>query len=705
MKHTNSCCHNPSRMKEKTLPSGIYFCPMHPDIQQNLPGHCPICGMSLELSKATPESPSSKEYREMKKRLILTTLFTLPLVILSILNIGILIQFLLSIPIVLWGGWPFFQRGFNSVKTRRLNMFTLIALGIGVAWGYSTAVTLFGTHWHNHFVYFEAASVITTLVLLGQVLELKARERTGEAIRALMQLAPKTAHRVTTTEWEEDILIDVIQIGDLLRVKPGEKVPVDGVLIEGSSYLDESMMTGESMPIKKEKGDKVMGATLNQTGSFLMKAEHIGKETLLSRIIQLVSEAERSRAPIQRLVDKVSGLFVPIVLGVALITFFIWWFINPIQGLIAAISVLIIACPCALGLATPMSIMVGMGEGARQGVLIKNAESLECMEKINALVIDKTGTLTEGHPALTQIMTLNHWEELKLLPLIASLEKNSEHPLGKAIVAKAKTKNIALYPVKDFFSIAGQGVQGYVEQQAVFIGNQALLRDHHIDVPSSLQEKANAWRMKGASVLFAAINQQIAALLVIEDPIKSTTPKAIEVLKKNGIEIFMATGDHQKTAESVAVQLGIQHVTAEVTPEKKAHLIQALKLKGYIVAMAGDGINDAPALVQADVGIAMSTGTDVALEGADLTLLGGDLNGIARAYYLSKATLRNIHQNLFFAFIYNLLGVPIAAGALYPLMGVLLNPMIAAAAMSLSSVSVVVNALRLKKRSSLHKIM
>ncbi|OEH46270.1 Silver exporting P-type ATPase [Legionella parisiensis] len=606
-------------------------------------------------------------------------------------------------------GWlAFFVRGWHSLKTRQLNMFTLIAMGIGVAWAYSVVAVLFPGIFPFAFrsqfgtvaVYFEAAAVITTLVLLGQVLELKAREQTGSAIRALLKLAPESAHRIKEDGGEEEVSLDKVHVGDKLRVRPGEKIPVDGEVLEGRSFIDESMVTGEPIPVTKEAGAKVIGATINQTGSFIMKAMHVGSDTMLARIVQMVSEAQRSRAPIQRLADTVSGWFVPAVIWVAVLSFILWALFGPqpafSYGLIAAVSVLIIACPCALGLATPMSIMVGVGKGAQSGVLIKNAESLERMEKVNTLVVDKTGTLTEGHPKLTRIVTDDEFDEEAILTFAASIEHQSEHPLATAIVMAAKEKQLSLGTVEDFEAPTGMGVIGKINGHRIAIGNARLMQEHGSD-NTSLFEKADELRSKGASVMFMAVGGKTVALLVVEDPIKSTTPETIRELQQSGIEMVMLTGDSKKTAEAVAGTLGIKKVVAEIMPEDKSRIVSELKDKGLTVAMAGDGVNDAPALAKADIGIAMGTGTDVAIESAGITLLHGDLRGIAKARRLSEMTMSNIRQNLFFAFIYNVLGVPLAAGVLYPFTGLLLSPIIAAAAMALSSVSVIVNALRLRR--------
>ncbi|KTC80178.1 copper transporting P-type ATPase [Legionella cherrii] len=718
-KHT--CCH-PKQDTHQGKPAAskegeavMYTCPMHPEIRQSHPGNCPICGMTLEPVTATIMEEISPEYRDMRRRFWVSLILTLPVFILEMSGHGRIshlsasqstwMQMVLATPVVLWGGWPFFERASQSLKTR-LNMFTLIAMGIGVAWVYSLVATLFPQLFPAVFrkegvvaVYFEAAAVITTLVLLGQVLELKAREQTGSAIRALLKLAPESAHRLREDGSEEEVSLDAVHEGNLLRVRPGEKIPVDGEVQDGHSHVDESMVTGEPMPVAKDVGSKVIGATINQTGSFVMKALHIGSDTMLARIVQMVSEAQRSRAPIQRLADTVSSWFVPIVILIAVVSFSVWVLYGPqpafSYGLIAAVSVLIIACPCALGLATPMSIMVGVGLGARNGVLIKNAEALEHMEKVNTLVVDKTGTLTEGHPKLTQIITADEFEEDEALAWAAALENNSEHPLAHAIVAATKEKKLTLAPVSEFNAPTGKGVTGIIEGRSIGIGNAKLMQE--LGVHSNLLvAKADKLRAEGATVMFMAVDGKAAAILAVEDPIKATTPDAIRELQEDGIEIFMLTGDSKKTGEAVAVKLGIKHVMAEVMPEDKSRIVGELKAKGRIVAMAGDGVNDAPALAKADIGIAMGTGTDVAIESAGITLLRGDLNGILKARRLSQATMRNIRQNLFFAFIYNALGVPIAAGVLYPMTGMLLSPIIAAAAMSLSSVSVIGNALRLR---------
>jgi Cu+-exporting ATPase len=719
----HSCCHHEHGEKPKAVPvpagaDVIYTCPMHPEIRQAGPGNCPICGMALEPETITGEEGENPELTDFKKRFWIGLILTLPVFALEMGGhlLGLRhyisgtmsnwIQLVLATPVVLWAGKPFFERGWASLKTRNLNMFTLIAMGTGVAWLYSVVATVAPGIFPDTFrqdgtvaVYFEAAAVITVLVLLGQVLELKAREQTGGAIRALLDLAPKTARRVYENGEDEDVSLDQIKVGDLLRVRPGEKVPLDGIVTEGKSAVDESMVTGESMPVKKEPGGKVIGATMNQTGSFVMKAERVGKDTMLSQIVHMVAEAQRSRAPIQRLADIVSGWFVPAVILVAAVAFVAWLIFGPVPafsyGLIAAVSVLIIACPCALGLATPMSIMVGVGKGAQAGVLIKNAEALERMEKVDTLVIDKTGTLTEGKPTVTKIAAADGFNEDELLTLAASLEQGSEHPLAHAIVMAAKDKGLDLTAAEDFDSPTGKGVIGNINGQAVALGNVMLMEEKSIDV-SALSAQADELRSDGATVIFIAVEGKPAGLLAIADPIKETTPEAIKALHAQDIRIVMLTGDNRRTAEAVAKTLGIEEIEAEILPEDKSRIVKKLRAEGKVVAMAGDGTNDAPALAAADVGIAMGTGTDVAMESAGITLLKGDLTGIVRARKLSVATMNNIRQNLFFAFIYNAAGVPVAAGVLYPVFGILLSPIIAAAAMSLSSVSVIANALRLK---------
>jgi len=674
--------------------------------------------MALEPETITGEEGENPELTDMRKRFWIGLALTLPVFALEMGShifdlhryisgtLSNWIQLVLATPVVLWAGKPFFERGWASLKTRNLNMFTLIAMGTGVAWLYSIVATLAPGIFPEAFqqdgavaVYFEASAVITVLVLLGQVLELKAREQTGGAIRALLDLAPKTARRVNESGEDEDVPLDQIKVGDLIRVRPGEKVPLDGIVAEGQSAVDESMITGESMPVKKELQSKVIGGTMNQTGSFVMKAELVGKDTMLSQIVHMVAEAQRSRAPIQRLADIVASWFVPVVILVAVLAFIIWGIYGPSPAfsyaLIAAVSVLIIACPCALGLATPMSIMVGVGKGAQAGVLIKNAEALERLEKVDTLVIDKTGTLTEGKPTVTKIVATNSFEEDDLLLLAASLEQGSEHPLAHAIVVAAKKKGLNLVAADEFDSPTGKGVIGKINGQAVVLGNVMLMEEKSINV-SSLSTQADELRSDGATVIYIAVDGQAAGILSIADPIKETTLDAIQQIQNLGIHIVMLTGDNRRTAEAVAKTLGIEAVEAEILPGDKGKIVKKLRDEGRIVAMAGDGTNDAPALAAADVGIAMGTGTDVAMESAGVTLLKGDLIGIVRARKLSVATMNNIRQNLFFAFIYNTAGVPIAAGILYPLFGILLSPIIAAAAMSLSSVSVIGNALRLR---------
>lgn len=720
---SHSCCHHGGHeTKDRSAPpSGtnvIYTCPMHPEIRQEGPGNCPICGMALEPEMITGEESENPELKDMRKRFWVGLILTIPVFLLEMSahlldlphyvngTVSNWAQLILATPVVLWAGNPFFERGWQSLKTRNLNMFTLIAMGTGVAWLYSIVATLIPGIFPEMFrqdgavaVYFEAAAVITVLVLLGQVLELKAREQTGGAIRALLDLAPKTARRINENGEEEDVPLDQIKVGDLLRVRPGEKVPLDGIVTEGKSAVDESMVTGESMPVMKEADSKVIGGTMNQTGSFVMKAERVGSDTMLSQIVHMVAEAQRSRAPIQRLADIVSSWFVPAVILIAVLAFVGWIVYGPppafSYGLIAAVSVLIIACPCALGLATPMSIMVGVGKGAQAGVLIKNAEALERMEKVDTLVVDKTGTLTEGKPTVTKIVSAEGFDENKLLALAASLEQGSEHPLAHAIVVAAKDKRLDLSQAQDFDSPTGKGVVGKINGQDVALGNVMLMKERSVDV-STLTTQADDLRSDGATVIFIAVDGKPAGLLAIADPIKKTTPDAIKTLHAQGIRIVMLTGDNRRTAEAVAKTLGIEEVEAEVLPEDKGRIVKKLRDEGKIVAMAGDGTNDAPALAAADVGIAMGTGTDVAMESAGVTLLKGDLTGIVRARKLSVATMNNIRQNLFFAFVYNTAGVPVAAGVLYPFFGILLSPIIAAAAMSLSSVSVIANSLRLK---------
>ncbi|KXX66448.1 copper-transporting P-type ATPase [Marichromatium gracile] len=699
-----------------------YVCPMHPEVVQDHPGDCPKCGMALEPSTAAPEETANPELTDMTRRFWASTALALPLFLLAMLadlapqwlpaDLTMRqvqwIELLLATPVVLWGGWPLLVRGWRSLVTWNLNMFTLIGLGVSVAWSYSLIALLLPELFPALMrradgtvaVYFEAAAVITTLVLLGQVLELRARSRTNEAIKLLLGLAPKTARLIRPDGSEEDVPLDRIARDDRLRVRPGEKIPVDGVVLEGSSRVDESMISGEPVPVAKQAGDRLIGATLNETGALVMRAEQVGGDTLLARIVALVSEAQRSRAPIQGLADRVASGFVPAVVLVALITFGVWslWGPEPrlAHGVINAVAVLIIACPCALGLATPISIMVATGRGAGLGILVKNAEALELMSKVDTLVIDKTGTLTEGRPSLVSVETTDGFDEAELLRLAASLEQASEHPLGAAIVRGAQTRELTLEPPEDFASHTGQGVTGRVAGRVVAVGTAALLEGLGID-GRPLQEAAETRRGQGQTVMLVALDGHAAGLLGVADPIKSTTPEALAVLATEGVEVIMLTGDHRATATAVAEQLGIARFEAGVRPERKGEIVKELQAEGRIVAMAGDGINDAPALAQAQVGLAMGTGTDVAMESAGITLVKGDLRGIARARQLSHATLRNIRQNLMFAFGYNGLGVPIAAGALYPFFGLLLSPMIAAAAMSFSSVSVITNALRLSR--------
>ena len=697
-----------------------YTCPMHPEIRQIGPGSCPICGMALEPLLVSLDAEPNEELIDMTRRFWIGLVLTLPVFVLEMgghlfdfshyigQTTSNWLQMLLATPVVLWAGWPFFQRGWQSLINRSLNMFTLIAMGTGAAWIYSMVAVLmpgifpdaFRQHDGSVAVYFEAAAVITVLVLLGQVLELRARESTSGAIRALLDLAPKTARLIRDDGTEEEVQLDSVQVGDHLRVRPGEKVPVDGTVVEGRSAVDESMVTGESMPVTKQAGSKAIGGTMNQSGALVIEAQKVGRDTMLSQIVQLVAEAQRSRAPIQRLADQVSGWFVPAVIVVAIVAFIAWsiWGPEPRMsfGLIAAVSVLIIACPCALGLATPMSIMVGVGRGAQAGVLIKNAEALEHMEKVDTIIVDKTGTLTEGRPAVTAIMPAQGFAEDEVLRLAASVERASEHPLALAIVRTAEERGLATAPVADFDSPTGKGAHGVVEGRHIPLGNAKFLAEHGVDV-APLADEADRLRADGATAIFMGVDGQVAAIFAIADPVKPSTPEALAALKALGIRVVMLTGDNWTTAKAVARQLGIDEVEAEVLPETKSAVVQQHKAAGEIVAMAGDGVNDAPALAAADVGIAMGTGTDVAMESAGVTLLQGDLNGIVRARRLSEAVMGNIRQNLFFAFIYNALGVPVAAGLLYPFFGILLSPIIAAAAMALSSVSVIANAARLRR--------
>ena len=697
-----------------------YTCPMHPEVVRPEPGSCPICGMALEPRTVTLEE-QNPELDDMKRRLWVAAALSLPLFVMAMgdmlpgapfrhwLGPALRwVQLALATPVVLWAGLPFFQRGWASLRNRSPNMFTLIALGTGVAYGFSVVVTvapgLFPEALRGHGgvvdVYFEAAAVIITLVLLGQVLELRARSRTSGAIRALLGLAPRVARRLDADGSERDVPLDQVAPGDRLRVRPGEKVPVDGAVVEGGSAVDESMVTGEPIPVEKRPGDKVIGATVNGHGGLIVRAERVGADTLLAQIVRLVSEAQRSRAPIQRLVDKVASLFVPTVVVVSIITFVVWWFLGPAPALtyalVNAVAVLIIACPCALGLATPMSIMVGAGRGARAGVLVKNAEALEILERVDTVVIDKTGTLTEGKPAFTAIELVGEITEAELLRLAASLERGSEHPLAAAIVAGAEARGLTLVEARGFQAIPGKGVIGNVEGRAVALGNAALLEELKMD-PGDLRARAEARRREGETVMLAAVDGRPAGLVAVADPIKESAAEAIRLLHAEGLRVVMLTGDSRATAEAVARRLGIDEVFAEVLPGDKRAAVERLRAQGRVVAMAGDGINDAPALAAAHVGIAMGTGTDVAMESAGVTLIRGDLRGLSRARRLSRGTMRNIRQNLVFAFAYNTLGIPVAAGVLYPSFGLLLSPMIAAAAMSLSSVSVISNALRLRR--------
>jgi len=699
----------------------IYTCPMHPQIRQVGPGNCPICGMTLEPVKATADVGENRELVDMTRRFWVGLALTLPVFILEMgghipalglddlvpPRISNWIQFALSTPVVLWAGWPFFERAWASVVHRSLNMFSLIALGTGAAYLYSLFATFAPGMFPAGFrelggtvaVYFEAAAVITVLVLLGQVLELRAREQTGGAIRALLKLAPKTARRLNPGGDDEEVALELVQVGDRLRVRPGDGVPVDGEVLEGKSAVDESMVTGESMPAAKEPGDKLIGGTVNGTGSLVMRADKVGADTMLARIVTMVAEAQRSRAPIQRMADTVSGYFVPAVLGVAVMAFVAWALWGPAPALsyalIAAVSVLIIACPCALGLATPMSIGVGVGKGAGAGVLIKSAEALERMEKVDTLVVDKTGTLTEGKPKVTAIIPAAGFSESEILPLAASLERSSEHPLAAAIVTAAQDRGASTQEPTDFASVTGKGVTGKIGGRVVALGNAKLMTDLGVTL-GDLEHKADELRGDGATALFLAIDRKPGGVIAIADPIKATTRAALDTLRSYGIRIVMLTGDNKTTAEAVARKLGIKEVEADILPQDKNRIVKKLTAEGRIVAMAGDGVNDAPALAEAAVGIAMGTGTEVAIQSAGITLVKGDLAGIARAIVLSRATMRNIRENLVFAFAYNAIGIPIAAGVLYPAFGLLLSPIVAALAMSLSSVSVIMNALRLR---------
>jgi len=713
------------KTSQKTLSAAgvIYTCPMHPQIRLKGPGNCPICGMTLEPLVTTTEDSPNLELEDMSRRFWVGLVLSVPVLFLEMgghipalglhnlvsPRVSSWIQLVLSTPVVLWAGWPFFQRGWASVVGRSLNMFSLIALGTGTAYIYSLVATLVPGLFPADFremgavpVYFESAAVITILVLLGQVLELRARAQTGGAIRALLKLAPKTARRVTDGSSDEDVAIEFVQVGDKLRIRPGEGVPVDGVVLEGRSAVDESMVTGESLPNAKTIGSKLIGGTVNGTGALIMRADKVGEGTMLSRIVAMVSEAQRSRAPIQRLADTIAEYFVPAVLAVAVLAFVAWAVLGPAPAfsyaLIAAVSVVIIACPCALGLATPMSIGVGVGKGAGMGVLIKSADALERMEKVDTLVVDKTGTLTEGKPKVTGIVAAPGFSDAEILAWAASLERSSEHPLAAAIVAAAKVANAAIHDPTVFSSVTGKGVTGKVNGRSVALGNSKLMADVQAAIGEA-EKQAGQLRSDGATVLFMAVNGKLAGVIAIADPIKSSTRAALDDLRRDGLRIVMLTGDNEATARTVANKLGIQDVEADVLPEDKNRIIKRLKAEGRIVAMAGDGVNDAPALAEADIGIAMGTGTEVAIQSAGVTLVKGDLAGIVRARALSRATMRNIRQNLAFAFIYNVVGIPIAAGALYPAFGILLNPMVAALAMSLSSVSVIANALRLRSLS------
>ena len=696
----------------------VYTCPMHPEVEQPQPGDCPICGMALELKTISADTvEGDAELVDMGRRFWIATALTLPVFLLAMSHLipsapawlsshlSRWAQFVLSTPVILWAGWPFFKRGWRSVENRNLNMFTLIAIGVGVTYVYSAVVLLLPgafppslAHHGKIGIYFESAAMITVLVLFGQVLELRARHQTGSAIRALLNLAPPTARLVSNGE-EREIPLGDVKSGDRLRVRPGEKVPVDGSTLEGRTTIDESMLTGEAMPVEKSPGDKVIGGTLNNTGSFVMEAEHVGRGTVLAQLVQMVGEAQRSRAPIQRLADKVSGYFVPAVLLTAVATFVLWSWLGPKPGLVHAIvnavAVLIIACPCALGLATPMSIMVGVGRGAQAGVLIKNAEVIEVMEKVTLLVVDKTGTLTEGRPQVTEIITAGWLDEDALLAAAASAEQQSEHPLASAIIAAAKARSLSLEKIATFSSTTGGGVIATTKRGRILAGHPAFLRENGISGLEALEEQAQPVQDEGQTVIYVAVDDRAAGILAVADPIKKSTPEAMRRLQLMGLKVMMLTGDNERTAHAVARKLGIDQVEAGVSPRRKQERVKQLR-EHSVVAMAGDGINDAPALAAADVGIAMGAGTDVAMESAGITLVKGDLGGIVRAIRLSKAVMRNIRQNLFFAFIYNALGIPIAAGALFPFFGLLLSPVIAGAAMSLSSVSVIANALRLR---------
>jgi len=707
------------QQQESVAPGAVYTCPMHPEVRQQGPGDCPICGMALEPEQVSLDDGPSEELGDMTRRFWIGLVLTLPVLVLEmgghLIGLGYVvrpqtsnwIQLVLATPVVLWCGWPFFVRGWKSILSRNLNMFTLIAIGTGVALVYSLVATLAPQVFPDAFrqaggsvaVYFEAAAVIVVLVLLGQVLELRAREKTSGAIKSLLDLAPATARKLDDEGGESDVSLDQVKVGDRLRVRPGDKVPLDGEVLEGRSNVDESMVTGEPMAVSKGAGDQVIGGSINQQGSFIMRADKVGRDTMLSQIVQMVASAQRSRAPIQGLADRVASWFVPAVIVIALVAFVVWSFVGPSPpmafGLIAAVSVLIIACPCALGLATPMSIMVGVGRGAQSGVLIRDAEALERMEKVDTVVVDKTGTLTEGKPQVTGLVVAEGFSEEDLMRFAGGVEKGSEHPLAHAILEKARAMDLELPDAEDFDSPNGKGVTGSIDGRRILLGNRLLMESENVNT-ADYDGEADRLREDGATVIFAAVDGSVCGLLAIADPVKETTKAAISALQKDGIRVVMLTGDNQTSAEAVARRLHIDEVEAEVLPEDKGRIVQRLKNEGRVVVMAGDGVNDAPALATADVGIAMGTGTDVAIESAGITLLRGDLMGIVEARRLSQATMRNIRQNLFFAFFYNAAGVPIAAGVLYPVAGILLSPIFAAAAMSLSSVSVIVNALRLR---------
>ncbi len=731
--HDHACCHGAQEASPQAangvydlVPADfsgtVYTCPMHPQVRDIRNSGCPICGMALEPAGIVAGEEDTSELDDMTRRFWVSAALTLPLFVYAMgdlipgqpfmhlvpANWAPWLQLALAAPVVFWGGWPFFVRGANSIRSMNLNMFTLIALGVGVAFTYSLVATVVPGAFPDAFrnltgevaVYYEAAAVITTLVLLGQVLELRARSQTSGAIRALLELAPPTANRIRADGAEEEVSLDDVATGDRLRVRPGEKIPVDGTVIEGSSNVDESMISGEPIPVEKRSGDLVVGGTVNGTGGFVMEATNVGDDTLLSQIVKMVAEAQRSRAPIQRLADVVAAWFVPAVVTVAVVTFVLWAWLGPqpamAYAIVNAVAVLIIACPCALGLATPMSIMVATGKGAQNGILIKNAEALETFEKVDTIVVDKTGTLTEGHPELVMISPFEGFSEESLLSLAASVENASEHPLASAIVEGAKKKSLPLLAHENFESVTGQGARAIVDGKLVAVGNEKLMKSAGANDPD-LERNAKTYREEGQTVMFVAVDGNAAGLIGVADPIKASTPEAIEELNRAGLRVVMLTGDSAATAQAVARSIGIDEVHADVSPEDKNRIVRELQARGAIVAMAGDGINDAPALAQADVGVAMGTGTDVAMQSAGVTLVRGDLLGVAKARALSKVTMRNIRQNLFFAFAYNSAGVPIAAGILYPFFGLLLSPMIAAAAMSLSSVSVIGNALRLRK--------